>query len=241
MTTYQNEIHNTPNWTPIQRPAEVVESRLVEAILQGTFPVNSHLPGERELAELLGVTRPTLREAMQRLAVDGWLEIHHGKPTRVRDYLKEGKLGVLNTLSEHPEHLPNNFIPDLLNVRLAMAPTYTALAVANHAPAVSELLEGRHSLQDSPQKFSEFDWHLQHEITLLSDNPVFVMLLNSFRELYLNLAPKYFSIPAARTHSMQYYNALAIAASEIDSQKARTLTEEIMQESLIFWRQTDYL
>jgi GntR family transcriptional regulator, negative regulator for fad regulon and positive regulator of fabA len=57
------------------------------------------------------VTRPTLRETLQRLERDGWVEIHQGKPTRVRDYWKEGSLGVLNTLARHPDHLPDNFIP----------------------------------------------------------------------------------------------------------------------------------
>ena len=110
---------------------EIVESRLIEAILDGTFPANSHLPAERELAESLGVTRPTLREALQRLTRDGWVEIHHGKPTRVRDYLTEGNLGVLNALAENPNFSPQNFVPDLLSVRLAMAPMYAKLAVEN--------------------------------------------------------------------------------------------------------------
>ena len=73
------------DWQPIQKPAEVAESRLLESILSGSFPINRTLPGERELAKQLGVTRPTLREALQRLARDGWLDIQQGKPTRVRD------------------------------------------------------------------------------------------------------------------------------------------------------------
>ena len=74
------------NWELPLRPAERVENRLIQAIVGGEFPINSTLPPERELARRLGVTRPTLREALQRLARDGWIEIHHGKSTRVRDY-----------------------------------------------------------------------------------------------------------------------------------------------------------
>jgi len=61
-------------WDTPMKPAELAENRLVEAILEGTFPINSSLPAERELAEMLGVTRPTLREVLQRLSRDGWLE-----------------------------------------------------------------------------------------------------------------------------------------------------------------------
>jgi len=241
MTTYQKSPESSTNWQPIQKAGEIIENRLIEAILDGTFPINAHLPGERELAESLGVTRPTLREALQRLARDGWLEIHHGKPTRIRDYWKEGRLGILNTLSEHPDKLPNNFIPNLLNVRLAMAPMYTALAVTNAPEKVVALLEERSELRNSPKRFSEFDWNIQHTLTLLSENPVFIMILNGFEDMYLNLAPFYFSIPAARQHSLTYYENLAEAADNKDVFGAKTKTEEIMRDSLNFWQQTKFM
>jgi GntR family transcriptional regulator, negative regulator for fad regulon and positive regulator of fabA len=241
MTTYQKASEATKNWDPVQKPAEIAETRLIEAILDGTFSINSSLPGERELSESLGVTRPTLREALQRLARDGWLEIHQGKPTRVRDYWKEGRLGVLNSLSEHPDMLPTNFIPNLLNVRLAMAPMYTALAVTNAPRKVTRLLEGRSELDQSPEVFAQFDWRLQHSLTLLSENPVFVMILNGFEDMYLNLAPFYFSIPAARQHSLEYYENLAKAADKKDVFGAKHLTEEIMRDSLNFWQQTKFM
>ena len=241
MTTYQKSSTGSTNWQPIRKAAEIVEDRLIVAILDGTFPINSHLPGERELAESIGVTRPTLREALQRLARDGWLEIHHGKPTRVRDYWKEGRLGVLNTLSEHPDKLPGNFIPNLLNVRLAMAPMYTALAVSNASGNVVSLLEGRSNLNQSPREFAQFDWTLQHTLTLLSENPVFIMILNGFEDLYLNLAPSYFSIPAAREHSLNYYENLAEAALKKDVFGAKLITEEVMRDSLNFWQQTKFM
>jgi len=241
MTTYQSEADTGLSWQPIQKPAEIAETRLINAILDGTFPINSRLPGERELSESLGITRPTLREALQRLARDGWLEIHQGKQTRVRDYWKEGKLGVLNALSEHPDQLPDDFIPDLLNVRLAMAPMYTALGVSRAADKVVHLLKGRHGLGESPEAFTNFDWELQHQLTLYSENPVFVMILNGFKDLFLNLAPYYFSIPAARQHSYQYYVDLSEAAENREVDRAENLTENIMRESLNFWQQTKFL
>ena len=35
------------DWKPPQKPAELAETRLLEGILSGRFPVNSNLPGER--------------------------------------------------------------------------------------------------------------------------------------------------------------------------------------------------
>ena len=241
MTTDQPTSPFNLTYRPIRKPAEMAEYRLIEAILNNTFPINSNLPAERELSELIGVTRPTLRETLQRLARDGWVEIHQGKPTRVRDYWKEGCLGVLNTLSEHLDQLPKDFITDLLNVRLAMAPTYTSQAVKLAPDEVLQILDERHQLDQSPEQFTQFDWSLQHRLTVLSQNPVFVMILNSFKDLFLNLAPFYFSIPEARDHSKLYYANMAKATTEHDPQQAGLLTENIMQESLYFWLQTQFI
>jgi len=125
-----------------------------------------------------------------------------------------------------------------INVRLAMAPTYTALAIANAPREVARLLEGRSTLKKSPERFAQFDWDLQHSLTLLSENPVFVMIFNGFEALYLNLAPFYFSIPAARQHSLKYYEKLEDAANRKDVFAAKALTEEIMRDSINFWQQT---
>ncbi len=45
------------NWELPLRPAELVENRLINAIVDGDFPIGSTLPPERELARRLGVTR----------------------------------------------------------------------------------------------------------------------------------------------------------------------------------------
>jgi GntR family negative regulator for fad regulon and positive regulator of fabA len=241
MTTYQNDPETELKWKPVIKPAEITENRLIKAILDGSFLPNSNLPGERELADSLGVTRPTLRETLQRLERDGWVEIHHGKPTRVKDYLKEGRLGVLNSLAEHLDSVSQDFVADLLAVRLAMAPMYTALAVKNSPDKVISFLKQINDLQDSPEKFSQFDWDLQHKLTLLSRNPVFVMILNSFEDLYLKLAPLYFSIPEARQRSLIYYQDLSKAAEEHEIKLTKTLTEAVMQDSIKFWKRTDFL
>ena len=241
MTTYQNNPRTELSWDPILKPAEITENRLIKAILDGTFPPGSNLPAERELAESLGVTRPTLRETLQRLERDGWVEIHHGKPTRVRDYMKEGRLGVLNSLAEQLDSVPQDFIANLLAVRLAMAPMYTSLAVEKAPAEVIQRLKECVNLQDSSEKFSQFDWDLQHQLTLLSENPVFAMILNSFEDLYLKLAPVYFSIPEARQRSLSYYRDLSKAAENHDIELTKRLTEEVMQDSINFWQQTDLL
>ncbi len=224
-------------WDTPARPAEVAETRLISAILEGRFGINSTLPAERELATMLGVTRPTLREALQRLARDGWVEIRQGRPTRVRDYWREGNLGVLGAIAQRQDLLPPSFVPNLLQVRILLAPTYTRLAFENALPRVVALLEGLSDLPDTPEAFAEHDLRLHTQFTLLSNNPVFTLILNGFGDLYLDMARRYFAAPEARAHSRAFYRQLLAAARVGQAQQAEAITLAVMQDSLRLWQQ----
>ena len=224
------------NWSAPPRPSELTEQRLLQAVLDGDFPPGGNLPAERELAARLGVTRPTLREALQRLARDGWFDIQHGKPTRVRDYWREGNLNVLSAIVRYSQRLPDDFIPNLLAVRLSMAPAYVRAAVDRAADQVVTLLAGYGELEDTSERFARADWDLHHGLTLASGNPVFTLILNGFAGLYIEMACLYFSNPGARAASRTWYAELEAAARANDADAAERTTCRAMQESIHFWR-----
>jgi GntR family transcriptional regulator, negative regulator for fad regulon and positive regulator of fabA len=224
------------SWDPPKKPAEIAETRLLEAILDGSFPINSNLPGERELAAQIGITRPTLREALQRLARDGWLDIQHGKPTRVRDYWREGSLAVLATLASSPHHQSPNFIAYLLEVRLLLAPAYTQQALERSSVEISALLDQADKLNEDPAAFAQFDWQLHFLLTQQAKNPVFRLLLNSFKNLYAEMGKRYFSLAECRQHSLNFYAALQTCIASENLCDAAALTRETMQGSLDLWQ-----
>ena len=224
------------DWHPIPKPAELAESRLLQAVLDGNFPVDSNLPAERELAAQIGVTRPTLREALQRLARDGWLDIQQGKPTRVRDYWREGNLGILARLAQSPANQPMNFIDQLLEVRLLLAPEYTRQAVEQSPEDIVAFLQQSGELNESPAEFARFDWGLHHSLTQLAVNPIYRLLLNSFHSLYITLGEHYFTYDECRQHSRTYYAALLDCARQQCAAEAEVLTRQTMSESRLLWR-----
>jgi GntR family negative regulator for fad regulon and positive regulator of fabA len=224
------------DWEAPLRPAELTEHRLIGAFLDGHFPINSHLPPERELAAQLGVTRPTLREALQRLARDGWIEIQHGKPTRVRNYWEEGSLGVLGSLARNQHPFPTDFIPNLLSIRTLLAPTYARLSVANAPKEIKQILQAISEIPDTPEAFAQADWTLHNRLTVLSGNPVFTLILNGFKDLYARMAILYFSLPSARLRSRTYYRDLLKTVEQKNPQAAQEVTKVMMEESLTLWR-----
>lgn len=63
--------------SPIPRYYQIAEL-LREQIAAGELPGGARLPSERELSEQLGVSRMTVRQALNYLQSDGLIEIHQG-------------------------------------------------------------------------------------------------------------------------------------------------------------------
>lgn len=224
-----------PGWVSPQKPADLAEKQLLSAILDGTFPIGSSLPPERDLAQSLGITRPTLREALQRLARDGWIQIQQGKSTIVKDYWKEGNLIMLNALSKQPENLTPAFISNLLEVRAALAPVYIQLSFENNREQTINFLETFSDLPDDPEAYAQADQELHHQLTIFSGNPIFTLIYNGFRQLSYQSGIDYFTSPQARNHSKAFYTGLLEDFRCNDLKSASERAQKVMQESLNYW------
>src|SRR5439155_27228830 len=63
------------------RVADEIADRIRHLILDGTFPAGQPLPAERALAERLGVSRGSVRDAFRTLETIGLLVPRHGQVT----------------------------------------------------------------------------------------------------------------------------------------------------------------
>ena len=72
----------------IARIADVVARDLEQRILEGSLKAGDRLPSERTLALELAISRPSLREAIQKLVHKGLLETKHGGGTVVTNRLQ---------------------------------------------------------------------------------------------------------------------------------------------------------
>ncbi len=214
------------------RPNEHVEQAIIRAILDGEIPPGNGLPGERKLAEQLGVTRSTLRETLHRLERDGWISINHGKPTMVNDIWREGNLNILSGIIRYGDDLSVDFIKNLLLVRSDLAPSYAFFASENEPQIVIQHLEKFTELADDPEKFASFDWELHYKMTIATGNPIYTLIINGFSEIYIKLAKQYFSNLKARASSLKYYQELLKIFKASDSNLAYLLTKMVMKESI---------
>jgi GntR family negative regulator for fad regulon and positive regulator of fabA len=220
------------------RPSAYAEHMLVTAMLDGTYPPGSTLPGERSLATDLGITRPTLREALQRLSREGWIRIQHGKPSKVRDYWTQGGLSLLGTLADYAQYIPDNSILHLLEIRALFIPEAAAQAAVSAPQKIAACFEDLNRLDNAPQSFAEFDWKWQAVVTRCSGNFFFPLILNDFAPVFKNAGIRYFSVPEARVSSKSFYRKFHNAV--IHGEKGvKKIVAAAMRKSIQIWKNID--
>ena len=79
------------------RISDEVASQVKTLITEGKLKPGDRLPPERELIKQFGVSRPSLREALNSLVATGFLEVVQGNRTVVKS-LVSGKFSTLSII-----------------------------------------------------------------------------------------------------------------------------------------------
>ncbi len=216
-------------------PAAFAEQYIVESIWNGKFAAGTILPAERELAEIIGVTRTTLREVLQRLARDGWLTIQHGKPTKVNDIWQSATLNVLDTLITLDDEGSMKLADDLLQARTSIASIFLRQAVKNNPERLLEVLKELDDVSNDADGYINFDWHFHHTATRASGNPIYTLMLNGFEAIYYKLGRFYFGWEQTRKLAHQYYKDLEVAIGKGDADQVVKILWDYGHESGELW------
>lgn len=84
-----------------KRPAYLLMyEEIKKSIINGLYGIGEMMPTEGELEKKFGVSRTTVRRAMELLARDGLLEIRQGRGTMVLDYRTKQDLTRVTSVSE---------------------------------------------------------------------------------------------------------------------------------------------
>ncbi len=218
-------------------PAGFAEEYLIESIWQNRFPPGSILPAERELSELIGVTRTTLREVLQRLARDGWLTIRHGKPTKVNNFWETSGLSILEDLARlDTERLPE-LVRDLLSARTNISTIFVRAAIKRDADRVVEILSEIDELEDTKEAYTDFDYRMLHQLAFASGNLVYALILNGFTKMYEILGQVYFDYPEGRRLAKEFYAELRTIAESGKSDESIAVIRRYGMNSGLLWQE----
>jgi DNA-binding FadR family transcriptional regulator len=218
---------------------EHVADRLVTAIALGEFVPGQRLPSERELAATLGVSRTTVREAIQRLAALGYVDVKRGRTGGA--YVMDG-MGP-----EAYEMIRRTLLPEwsnlegLLDLRQLVEPLIARTAAERiapeHEPEIREALAGYLGAGDDREASRAADQAVHAAIAKATGNPYLATLSAQIRrQISLGFGAEPYS-REIRARAVKDHMALAEAviegrapaAAKIATRHFR-LTETVLRE-----------
>jgi GntR family transcriptional regulator, transcriptional repressor for pyruvate dehydrogenase complex len=167
----------------LERVAEKIALQLKNAISNGVFKVGNRLPSERELAEQMGVSRTSVREAIQQLELLGIVETVHGGGSIVKNLTEQGIRSPMEIVLEEDKRR----VLELTEVRAFMEAWAAKQAAAHRTDAELELIRGY--LEEMERDLEkgrvrpEIDFKFHAEIAAATHNTVFVHLIENIHQL----------------------------------------------------------
>lgn len=134
-----------------RKVSAIVAEQIIAAIKRGDYPVGSKLPSENELAERMGVSRPTIREALSALTAVGLIESKPGSGNYVRGPSEALERELFLLIEDEASCI------EIMEARELLEPPVASLAARKRTPDHVEKLQEIHSELKKVARTNDFD------------------------------------------------------------------------------------
>ncbi|HEY0920922.1 FadR/GntR family transcriptional regulator [Devosia sp.] len=222
------------NIEPIVREgaSERVVHRLMGMVKAGNLKPGDRLPGERELAELFSVSRPTIREAVKALIVLGVLKSKHGGGIFVSPLEAADLLGPVTFFLS----LRDVEIDQLYHARALIEGELAALAAQRAGPddtaSLARLIERQEEVLADPVAYRAVDTEFHRLLAELSGNAFLSRAAESMNVLGLEFRKVASETPDVISGSVRDHRRIVAAIAAGDADAARQAMREHMAHVL---------
>ena len=208
--------------------------QLMRFLTSGAFKTNQRLPGERALAEHMGVGRTVIREAIRSLVLLGLLEVRQGDGT----YLRGGTSELLPRVIEWGLLLGNHSIDSLAEARRCIEIDLAGLAARNHDDAdlgrIRQwfwFMESASEAGDVP-KFVDADTEFHLAIAAAARNSVLAGVLTNIRSLMRVWTERVVTETVRLSDSLDVHRPILEAIESGDEDAARAAMTHHMDQAI---------
>jgi GntR family transcriptional regulator, transcriptional repressor for pyruvate dehydrogenase complex len=193
--------------------------QLVAAIESKQWPPGSRLPSERALAQMLGVGRTSVREALRVLQVMDLIDIRPGEGTFVREKalpLAEMKLRPL---------LQDKEVGDLYEIRELLEVQTAALAVERATPedieAMERILTRMAERIEASESCVNEDYEFHMTLVRAVDNQILVQILEMVWDRLRPIVERLFQVSGRAERTLAEHRAILEAIKNDDAALSR--------------------
>lgn len=212
---------------------QVLLDRLKQVISEQGLSAGDRLPAERRLAQVLGVSRNSLRRVLHMLEGSGMVEIQKGSGTFLKErfFQSSGPVVENEGLTSIPvllEHLTAAFhlIPFIIELAVAHMDTPVLRALQKRNVALSQSI-----MSNDPQQVWRDSLSFFRQIVAAVDNSILVTVFDDICLAGPLPFESFFDLqPPRREQVFGHHVSLLNALREGDREKARQITQDYIMQ-----------
>jgi DNA-binding FadR family transcriptional regulator len=215
-----------------QTAHDAVYDQIVDGVVNGDLPVGETLPSERDLAHALGVSRPTVREALRRVAAAGLIETRQGGGSTVRDLRDVAGLELLPRLLVRPGvGIDLRVARSIIEARARIGPVVAQMAAERATQSqVRDLsarvvhLEAAHE----PTRRQELALAFWDAMVDCADSITFRLMFNALRAAYEPALGALAAVMSGEVDHPERYRQVVEAVTHRDPEQAAAATTALL-------------
>jgi GntR family transcriptional regulator, transcriptional repressor for pyruvate dehydrogenase complex len=196
-------------------------ARQIERLILKKLRPGDKLPSERELAELLSVSRSSIRDAIRSLELAGMVEPRQGAGTIVREISTNSLANPLANALKRKEEL----MGELLDFRRILEPPLAARAATHASP--EEISEMESILERQEQKLRKGestiaeDSEFHYSVAMASGNSVVLKVLDILMDLLRDTRERSLQVEGRPQKSLAGHRKILSAIKRHDAEAAK--------------------
>lgn len=204
--------------------AEEVVERLRNMIHNGELASGDRLPPERDLAKLLGVSRPTLRAGIRSLSTIGILQSKQGAGTFVAPADESPTLdsSALRMLSALHGFTSDEMFEARLALEMSIAGLAAERATSEQMTLMAEEITGMYASLADPEEYLVHDMRFHQTIAAASNNRILTSLMNMVATILFDSRSKTVHRALDLKESAEQHHNIYRAMRERDPSAARS-------------------
>lgn len=196
-------------------------AKQIERLILKKLQPGDKLPSERELTELLHVSRSSIRDAIRSLELMGMVEPRQGAGTIVREISSESLVNPLANALKHKSEL----VHELLDFRIMLEPQLSARAATrvsdDEIAEMEEILERQERKLRNAELTVAEDSEFHYAIALASGNSVVLKVLDTLMDLLRESRERSLQVEGRQQKSLAGHRRILAAIKRRDSEGAK--------------------
>lgn len=235
--TSRNSHNLTAAMAPIDRAGitELVVQRIKELLERGELKAGSRLPPERELAEMLHISRPSLRTALKALSVMGIIHAKPGAGTYIANSLPEVFTEPMRFMTLINNTSDEEMFEARLIIEAGLAELAAERAVEEDIKTMNIEIEGMRASANDPENYLKHDIRFHQAIAKAANNKLMSGVMDTVAQLLFNLRRETVKHAVDQEEAIDWHRKIVEAIKRRDPERAKYMLTGHLRASQAAW------